>query len=220
MMQINFNTDKLVVFKYPYGAGGKFISLCLGIHPLVLSADKKISMIKMKHQVDENFGFKVAMKTFQHKKDQGRHFEYHFPTEMAGFTDDDLEADITADEKKCLDSWIELTNQNKFLFCMTEHRELTSSPFSRYPNRKTIQITNFEWVHRARRIEMQNLHTTANDNHFVFAMNSVQNEIPFKNEMRRLYDSLGLQFVSENYLETLRKEFIETMSLGFEKEEK
>ena len=64
-MDINFNTDRLVVLNYPVGAGGKFISLALGLHQNILIQEQTMARLMMQNRVDPTMRFKLAMKTFE-----------------------------------------------------------------------------------------------------------------------------------------------------------
>ena len=49
-MSVNFATKNIILIKYPFGAGGKFISYCLSIHDKILPINYKHAENKIKGQ--------------------------------------------------------------------------------------------------------------------------------------------------------------------------
>ena len=48
-MDINFDTDRLIVMNYPMSEGGKFISLALGLHPKILIQEQTSYLLMFGH---------------------------------------------------------------------------------------------------------------------------------------------------------------------------
>ena len=98
IVDINFNTDRLVVLNYPVGAGGKFISLALGLHQNILIQEQTMARLMMQNRVDPTMRFKLAMKTFEKTEETNSHFEFGC-SQLSGFNSGMLDQDKTADEK-------------------------------------------------------------------------------------------------------------------------
>ena len=216
-MDINFNTDRLVVLNYPGGAGGKFISLALGLHTNILIQEKTMARRMMKQSVDPAMSFKLAMKTFEKAEETNSHFEYGC-LQLAGFNSDLLNQDNTADEKVCNDFWRELTNQDKFYFFMVDHSN--KNLFSRYTNRKTIRLINYDWIMKDRGIDKQdNLDQDIEGESITFNMESIKENTSFVDEVNKIFNFFGL--VAETghleQLNELRERFIQTFKIGFNK---
>ena len=225
-MDINFGTDKLIIMKYPPGAGGKFISLALNVHPDVLPQDEKLA----KKKIEEGFknlklGFKISMKTFEIKRQKKKHIEYGCK-ELAGFNGLFLTRQgIDIDEKIANNFWRELTNQSKYYFFMIDHTDLNL--YRRYINKKVIVLKNFDWILKGRpyfknkiNIEKVKFPTTT-ETDFCFDMLSLQDQTFFKNELDKVLEFLNLKKFNlemSNDIEILRKNFLETYKIGFKNE--
>ena len=217
-MDINFNTDRLVVLNYPLGAGGKFISLALGLHPNILIQEQTMARLMMKQGVDPMMGFKLAMKAFEKTEETNSHFEFGC-FQLSGFNAGMLRQDNTADEKVCNDLWRELTNQDKFYFFMVDHNK-GSKTYSKYVNRKTIRLINYEWVMKDRGMDKQEtLDQDIDGESITFNMESIKESTSFVDEVYKIFKFLGL--VAEaghpEQLNELRKGFIQTFKIGFNK---
>ncbi len=219
-MDINFSTDRLIVMNYPTCAGGKFISLALGLHPNILPQAQKEARLQMKEGASPMMGFDLAMKTFEKKTDTNKHFEYGC-LQLANFYSSDLEDDATADERLCNDLWRELTNQNKFYFFMTDHSELNI--YSKYVNRKTIKLINYEWVLKERKETRVKLEHDIDGDSIAFDMESIKEKSLFINEIYKIFNFLGLEELTKTVdysvqFDTLRTSFLDTNKIGFTKE--
>ncbi len=226
-MKINFNTKNLIVLNYPRGAGGKFISLALAVHPRVLIQEEKMARLMMRRGADKSMGFNLAMKTFEKSEKINSHFEFGCEA-LSGFNAEHLVKDLTADEKVSNDLWKELTNQDKFYFFMVDHS--TESFYSRYKNRKTIRLINYDWIMKDRRIDKkvnlpfvfeENLDRNLNDLSITFNMESIKDSILFVKEVNNILSFLGLDVETDSteQIEKLRKRFMETFKTGFNKGE-
>ena len=217
-MVINYDTNKLIILKYPPGAGGKFLNVLLNLHPNILIQEKLMAKYQMKNMSIE-FGYELAMKTFKNIKKTGEHFEFGC-NQMANFNCYDLEKDIDSDENKSNGFWKELTNQNEFYFFMVEH--YAHSLYRKYPNRKTIILENYDWILEGRNKKMKFIDSTPTNSIF-FDMNSIQDNMAFNNEFEKIILWLELDmpiktFDFYNKLESLRTNFLETYKTGFDKE--
>jgi len=216
-VDINFNTDRLVVLNYPLGAGGKFISLALGLHPNILIQEQAMARLMMKQGADPMMGFKLAMKVFEKTEETNSHFEFGC-SQLSGFNAGMLRQDNTADEKVCNDLWRELTNQDKFYFFMVDHSN--KNPYSRYTHRKNIRLINYDWIMKDRGIDKQdNLDHDVEGESITFNMESIKENTSFVDEVYKIFKFLGL--VAETghpeQLNQLRGRFIQTFKTGFNK---
>jgi len=219
---INFNTDKLVVLHYPVGAGGKFIQNCLALHNKILFINEKFSRVKMKGNFKTALSFEIAMWPFRKKLEVGEHIEYACRN-FAGFNSYHLQKDPKADEKMCNDFWKQLTNQDEFYFFMTEH--FNANPFSRYPNRQTIVLKNYDWIIKPRRnIDVDILcddKPAGASNFDTFDMNSIKERTSFEREILKIFDYLELEdsetTILSDKLDTLRRFFLKTYKIGFDR---
>ena len=216
-MDINFNTDRLVVLNYPGGAGGKFISLALGLHPNILIQEQTMARLMMKQGADPMMGFKLAMKAFEKTEETNSHFEFGC-SQLSGFNAGMLNQDNMADEKVCNDLWRELTNQDKFNFFMVDHSN--KNPYSRYTHRKNIRLINYDWIMKDRGIDKQdNLDHDVEGESITFNMESIKENTSFVDEVYKIFKFLGL--VAETghpeQLNQLRERFIQTFKTGFNK---
>ena len=218
-MDINFQTDKLVIIKYPTLAGGKFLSLCLAIHPDILHQDQWMAKTKMQKDFDQKKSLEMSKIPFSKKlKDGNTHYEFGC-WQLAGFGAPALTVDIKADEKTANELWTELTNQNRYHFCMVEHTD-EAIAWTRYPNRKTIILRNFEWIMEKRNkkcseVWYNNLKEENYKNRINFDMSLLQNDKAFLQEIEQVFDFLGLDKVEDLYLLELRNSFLETLTIGF-----
>jgi len=219
-VDINFSTDRLIVINYPGGAGGKFISLALGLHPDILIQEQKIARLQMREGASPRMGFDLAMKTFEKKRDTNKHFEYGC-MELANFNGGDLQDDATADERLCNDFWRELTNQNRFYFFMIDHTD--GNEYEKYVNRKTIRLINYEWIMKEREIIPTKFEHDINGDSIAFDMESIKEKSSFIDEIYKIFNFLGLEesikaFDYSIQLDTLRTSFLDTNKIGFTKE--
>ena len=225
MMNINFNTDRLIIMNYPRGAGGKYIASCLAVNPFVCHMNADLAEQKMKGEMDSDDSFEHTIKPFELKRKFQRHFEYG-NRQLSGFVDGDLRDDIKADEIKSNDTYRKLTNQHQYYFCMTDADQ--TGMWQRYPNRKNIVLTNFDWIHEARNVPITGIggridwnHDTEYDNRIDFDMESFRkDDETFGKELAKVFSHLGLDMIDRKYLHRLRTDFLETVSIGFREEDK
>jgi len=220
-VDINFNTDRLLILNYLKGSGGKFISLCLNIHPKVLPQHETLARAKMTRPTDTKFGFDIAARTFDRSRADGKHFELGGGM-LAGFNFNHMAKDTNADKQRCNDLWKELTNNNDHYFVMDDHTD--KEIYSRYVNRKTLILKNYEWILQARNPPSYAGHGIIdsrgkNENYIKFDMASIKTKRSFREEIGLLFDFVGLEFDSYEYLEELRKLFLATFKIGFNNKE-
>lgn len=220
-MDINFATDRLIVLDYPAGAGGKFISLALGLHPDILVQEQTMARRMIRDDASPHMGFNLAMKTFEKKNDTNKHFEFGC-SQLANFNASDLQDDATADERLCNNFWRELTNQHKFYFFMTDHKGLNT--YSNYVNRKTIRLINYEWVMKGRKKILFKFEHDIDGDSISFDMGSIKEKALFINEIYKIFDFLGLGMSTKTVeystqFDTLRTSFLDSYKIGFTKEE-
>lgn len=215
-MDINFETDKLLVLNYPEGAGGKFISLALGVHPEIIVQDEKLAGLQMRDNADLLMGYNLAMKAFSKSINGDQHFEYGCG-QLAGFRADMLIEDEKADEKNCNDFWRELTNQKKFYYFLIDHTD--KNLLAKYTKRKTIRLINYDWILQDRKWQDKTLAHTTDGECITFDMQSIKDNKAFIDEIYKIFDWLGMKAKNSlGYsvqLETLRTKFLETYQIGF-----
>jgi len=210
---INVETKKLIVFYYPFGAGGKFISRCLTLHPKVLLQDKDLVKSKLKNYHNENMNFKIAMAHLVAIEKRNSHIEDSTLT-FSGFNSKNLKENINGD-KDANPLFHILTNQDDYYFIMMQNLELEKDLFINYPNKKQIILTNYEKVHKARHIKLPKENIIKTDNSIEFDMNSINNDTLFANEIEKTFTFLGLKIENYEYIEKLRIKFLKTYTIGF-----
>jgi hypothetical protein len=223
-MNINFLTDHLLISHYPFGAGGKFIQMSLALHSRFLFQDELLAQRALDHGLSINERLKIALWPLNRKFQKRRHIEYGC-TEMAGFNGGDLENDITSDMTLSNKLWKQLTNQKEFYFFMVD--TFTGKTYSRYINRKTIMLINYNWI-----LESRNLTTgdsmseldVESPNVITFDMESIKDPGSFVNEIYKIFDWLGIEQPAHRKsfdagLDDLRRKFLESLTIGFELKE-
>lgn len=237
-VDINFHTENLLIIHYPSLAGGRFVIMALALHPEFLFQHKAHAISKMAGEQDIDGSYKIAQTILNMRRLRGQHIEHDCHL-LANFGCGDLIQDITADEKMCNQLWYELTNQEKFYFAMISHKDTLE--FKRYINRKTITLTNFEWIIKER--QDKNHESWLNEpylkkfdssvrewvdqskkeklpNRCFFDMTSLKDAQAFNNEIDMVLDFLGISQPAQNTLfqsrlEELRQTFLETYKIGF-----
>ena len=218
-MDINYDTDRLIVLRYPPGGGGKFISLALNLSPDILVQDEKMARLQTKHKFHPRMSFDLAMNTFNRKKQTNRHIEYGC-NQLANFNAGDLLEDPDADQKLSNDLWKILTNQTEFYFFMMD--QTADDQYKKYKNKKVVSLKNCGWI-------LQNRNINASDTNNIgqgifFNMESVKSTDAFCRKIKSTLQHLGASIPTNNnfsqQLESLRKNFLEVLSIGFLKKER
>jgi len=214
-MKINFQTNKLVILHYPGNAGGKFLSLCLNLHKKFLPQNKHFAKIKMEKNNDID---KWSFSTSNIPLDQTILLKERIDfgcKQYAGFNYSNLLRNPIADEKMCNHFWKFLTNQQNMFFCMVDHTDGTA--YSRYVNRKTITLINYEWLLQNRKIDINNKHIINKtlNNQFFFNMETINNAMSFQKEICKLFLFFDIVFSSFEHLEIIRKKFFKAYLIGY-----
>ena len=166
MIQINRETDKLVVLNYPFEGGGKFISLVLALHPKFVHQDKVLASLKMKYDYDQLWSFRYSLECIeQNKPEVDKHFEFGC-FRLAGFHND--HGQMEKDDELANNVFRTLCHNNTHYFPMV--------------NQNKESVTSF--TH-------------------------------FYDEIHKTLLWLDLDDVEEEYVDTLRKKWIETYRIGF-----
>ena len=217
-MNINYETDRLIVLRYPPGGGGKFISLALNLSPDILVQDEKLARLQMKDKFHPMISFDLAMNTFNLKKQTNRHIEYGC-NQLANFNAGDLLEDPEADQKLSNDLWKTLTNQTEFYFFMMD--QTADDQYKKYKNKKVVSLKNCRWILENRNINASDTNNTGQG--ILFNMESVQSTDAFYKEIESTLQHLGASIPTKDnlsqQLESLRKNFLEVLSIGFLKKE-
>ena len=222
-MTINFNCKNLIIIKYPIGAGGKFISCILGLHPFVLPQERRLAQLKMKINENKNhalyghrIGYEIARRIFAKKIQTNRHKEFG-GIDFANWNGDLVEQEgLDIDQRVANDLWHELTNQKKYYFFQLERAE-AKNPYQRYANRKTIYLKNYQWIlQRRNRSFSDNMNL---EDKYAFDMNSIKDCDSFKQEISNCLVYLQIPFDDTlfDYTENLRLNFLDTFDIGFDK---
>jgi hypothetical protein len=217
---INFNTENLITIHYPREGGGKFINMALALHPNILFQHELLAKAKIAGKLSLTKSFETVMWTFDEKVKTGNHVEFDNFV-LSGFNRVHLDNDITADEKQSNQLWRELTNQQKFYFLMTDHKN--GSAFRRYIKRKILKLINFDWILKLRQSE--NNESTFEDRlvplsqAYIFDMETIKESNLFLKEINKVFNYLGLDQPHDEtfakHLEELRKGFLKTCKIGF-----
>ena len=218
-MDINYDTDRLVVLRYPPGGGGKFISLALNLSPDILVQDEKLAKLQMQNKSHPKISFDLAMNTFNRKKQTNRHIE-HGCNQLANFNAEALLEDPDADQKLSNDLWKTLTNQKEFYFFMMD--QTADDQYKKYKNKKIITLKNCGWILKNRNINEADIDNIGQG--IYFNMESVQSTDVFYKEIEKTLKHLGASMPSKDnfskQLDSLRKNFLEVISIGFIKKER
>jgi hypothetical protein len=214
-MRINFDTDRLIVFNYPGGAGGKFITLCLALDPCVLHQDQDHARNKIEGRlgVEESFEISRTSLIRSMTDPNNQHFQFN-DEDFAGFHDGHP---IEEQEQKSTTLWRELTNQDKFYFCMTSH---FGNQWKHYPNATNIIFKNYEWIldKRNKPLKMKRIyeeHFPDKERLLFFDQNSITGRQAFQDELGKLFTHFGLGYPNWDHVEQLRKTWLQSFEIGF-----
>jgi hypothetical protein len=208
MKEINYNTDKLIVFNYPGGAGGKFITLCLALSPLVLHQDKEMAKNKMNGSITQEQSLQFGLNLLKGKSEDHSQLGCK---EFVGFNDGHT---AEMQSKLANDLWRELTNQNKFYFCMVSHH---GNMWRHYPNTLHIIIKNHEWVLESRKKSKPKKHFNIYKKEKLtsFDQSSIQDMSLFKKEIKKLYSFFHLEEPNWSFIEEMRVTWLKNFTKGF-----
>jgi len=208
LMEINYNTDRLIILNYPAGAGGKFISLCLALDPAVIHQDEKLARAKIAGKINKDYSFQISKTVLT--KSATEHFELGC-AQLAGFN---LGQEIVTQCILANNLWKELTNQNEFYFFLVD---IHGGQWAHYPNSKHILFKNYEWIMKARGLTDQKIHEVIfiKDNIIDFDQSTIKDRTAFKNEMRKLFGFFKYSDPNWDHIEELRSIWIDTFTIGF-----
>ena len=208
-MDINYNTDKLIIVNYPAGAGGKFISLCLALDPTVVHQDERLARSKIKGGTNNNTSFNISKAVLT--RGQTSHFELGC-LQLAGFNS--WPYLLKEQAGMANDLWRELTHQTEFYFPMVDH---FGHRWAHYPNARHIVFKNYDWILEARgkRIKKINEDSLKKENVVYFDSSAVRDCTAFGDEIRNLFESFGFQEPNWNHIEELRSIWMDTFTIGF-----
>ena len=221
---INFLTENLITIHYPREGGGKFINMVLALHPSILFQHELLAKAKIAGKLDLTKSFDTVMWTFNEKIRTGNHVEFENFV-LAGFNRVHLDNDITADEKQSNELWRDLTNQQKFYFLMTDHKN--GSSFRRYTKRKILKLVNYDWILQLRKSKNNEASFEKKlvplSKAYTFDMSAIKECNLFFEEIIKVFDYLDLEHPDDQTdfatnLEALRKAFLKTCKIGFTKD--
>ncbi len=209
-MEINHQTDRLIIINYPAGAGGKFISLCLAIAENVLHQDYQLAKSKIKKKLNEIGSFAISFKVLS-KSSVDQHFELGCE-QFAGFNAFYKEWQ----DERSNDLWIQCTNQQNYFFCM-----MNNFPFNKwedYPNSKHIILKNYDWILKERNKKIPpTIDIKTFGKYIEFDMESCKNKFTFLESINTVCDFLNIKIENKELLNGLRSQFLQTFRLGFKK---
>jgi len=209
-MEINYQTNHLIIINYPAGAGGKFISLCLSVAESVLHQDYYLGKNKIKKKLDEIGSFNISSKVLN-KSLKGQHFELGCE-QFAGFNvGSKKEQEYLANDlcRHC-------TNQKEYFFCMMNCDFINK--WEDYLNSKHIILKNYAWILNQRNKKIpQDTDIKTFNNYVEFDMSSCQDKFSFLKSLNTVCDFLSIEIKNKNLLELLRLDFLKKFVLGFEK---
>ena len=210
-MNINYQTDHLIIINYPAGAGGKFISLCLALSENVLHQDYILATLKLKSCLKEIQSFRISSAVMNKSIKENNHFELGC-IQLAGFNV------YSKDQQEVLSNvlWKECTNQKKYFFCMMNNSNINR--WNDYPNAKHIILKNYTWILKKRNLEKKDFQTVNKDtfkNYIDFNMESLLEKNSFLNCFDSLCNFLKIEIKNKTLLEDLRLTFLKTFKIGF-----
>lgn len=214
-MEINHNTRNLIVMHYPCSAGGKFVTLALGLHPQVLPQDRLLAEAKMRYGA-ATLGRDVALHGFRRKRQTGSHWELGCE-ELAGFNGASMRQDPRADDRGANPLWRRLTHQRQYHFFLIDHTP--GDLFAGYPLKRNIVLTNYDWIMENRGFSVPAEFQRAKpmrDQH-PFDMARVKDPAGFRDEVRGCLGYLSLTVdLDWADLERVRQGFMDTHRIGFQ----
>lgn len=213
-MNINYNTDRLIVINYPIGAGGKFISLCLAIAEQVLHQDRYLANKKISKAMDQKQSYHISKMVINKSGKSKGHFELGC-YEFAGFNANTKQNQETLAN----DIWRYCTNQSKYYFCMMNNARTNS--WSEYTNAKHILLKNFDWLLEKRKLTVpENYEKDSFNDPIEFDMKHCLDAESFLVSINGVMKKLGLETLDPSLLEDLRRCFLDKCEIGFQSNDK
>ena len=216
-MDVNYNTDKLVIINYPIGAGGKFISLCLALSPQFAHQHIDYARKKINGELTPYYFFQFSESIID--KNSSDHYELGC-CEFAGFNSD---FDLEKQDETANDIWRELTNQSEVYFCMAGHTD--DKGWYHYPRAKHIVLKYYDWILSARNYEIFIQKGIEHENkikksvdperQIEFDQSSIISSIKFYEEISKMFDWLDIEHPKPERIEKLRKLWLNSFQIGF-----
>ena len=212
MTFLNFLTNNLIILNYPTHAGGKFIANCLAISPTFLHQHKDLAKNKINENWNETKSYNISKSIFKNQKNTNQHFELGC-VELSGFF---YRNSINEQKQKVYESFKWLTNQNKYLFCLTNH--YNNNAWAHFKNAIHIFFRNYKTILKKRNagsfIQQHDM-STFPKNYLEFDMNTVFNKNEFKTEIKKINENLNIKINNFDLIENLRCEFLNTFKIGY-----
>ena len=215
MIPINRQTEKLVVLNYPFEGGGKFISLVLALHPKFVHQDKVLASLKMKYDYDQLWSFRYSLECIeQNRPEVDKHFEFGC-FGLAGFHQH--HGQIEKDDELANNIFRTLCHNDTHYFPMVNQNK--ENAYYKYVNAKHLMYQNCDWILEGRtnssKIRPEYKVDDDRNNTHDFDMESITSFTHFYDEIHKTLLWLGLDDLEEEYVDTLRKKWIETYRIGF-----
>lgn len=221
-MSFNKDTNNLIIINYRPGAGGKFLSGCLALSDKVLHLQKLYAETKYIKKWSEDQSFKASTSLLRLSEKHGIHIEFEHGEIIYGFNYLD---NHSSQILKANNFFKELTNQNEYLFFLTNHFDCKN--FLHFKNAKNIIIINDEKLINIRNKpdkkkrsglinlakEFKNYFAKESKNCFLFDISTIENNILFLSEIEKLCKWLKIKIQNKKLISILRKQFIKNLIL-------
>tara|TARA_B110000858_G_C17655225_1_gene404606 strand:+ start:118 stop:813 length:696 start_codon:yes stop_codon:yes gene_type:complete len=208
-MDFNQKTHNLVILNYNPGAGGKFLSLCLSLHPDFLPMQEIFLGKKMKKVCTQENSFLMVKSVLDLTMKHQTHIELGHGRELYGF---DYNNDKQSQLELANDLFSRLTRQEKYFFFLTNHFTHLQN-FKHFTNAKNIVIHNDEKILEARGITATEQPIPELDGSFLFDMSTAFDASYFYDQMKSLCVWLGIECLSQSRLEDLRARFVRNLKI-------
>jgi hypothetical protein len=213
-MSFNEDTNNLIIINYNPGSGGKFLSGCLALSDKVLHLQEIYAKSKYIKKWKKDQSFKASMSLLKLSEKHGVHIEYEHGNNIYGFSYED---NYPSQLSKANNFFKELTNQNEYLFFLTNHFQ--SKNFLHFKNAKNIIIINDEKLINIRKNPFKILKINAAEkakeflNCFLFDISTIENDIFFLSEIERLSKWLKIEIQDKKLISILREHFMKNLIL-------
>tara|TARA_R110000851_G_scaffold108977_1_gene230756 strand:+ start:212 stop:919 length:708 start_codon:yes stop_codon:yes gene_type:complete len=209
-MDINFQTDKLIVAHYTGGAGGKFLLNCLAVANQVLHMSREFANIKIKGKWTEDQSLRASRVPFHLSMKHKTHVEFDHGGGVWGFTHvDDKKTQLL----NSTNIFKHLTNQNKYYFVHSNHDQYEN--FIHYTKCKNIIIEECDEL-----LKIRGMYATKKDwwiktqkyidlmpDKLFFNMDSFLDREKFAFEIQKVFEYLDIKFHRYDCIEQLRQDF-------------
>ena len=212
-MDFNHKTHNLIILNYNPGSGGKFLSLCLSLHPYCLPMHDIFLRNKMEKTCDEEKNFLISKSVLDLSMKHKTHIEFSHGRDLYGFdhTDDRQSQQVMANKL-----FSNLTRQDRYFFFLTNHFDHLHN-FEHFRNAKHIVIHNDEKILEMRGMTSSRLPTPSISGSFLFDMSTTRDPSLFFDQMSSLCVWLDIVCPSQLRLEDLRSRFIRNLQIPVQK---